>query len=166
MAADFRTAFTKSVQNVFETMLQLPVEVEPHIRRADAASFDVAATIEMSGDCVGLVRLLMEREPAQRILSLFAGVEATMDSPEFVDALGELASMVSGGAKVMFHGRQVSISVPSVHLGEHDTCMSEAGMPAIVLPCVTDCGRFVLEFALDDRFGASQNTAQPVAACA
>lgn len=146
------TPFIKSVQNVFATMLQLPVEVEqPEIKNGTTASYDVSAIIGMSGDCVGSVVLSFEQESALRIVALFTGCEVTADSSDFTDAVGELVNMISGGAKAMFVGRKASISTPSVVLGAKHVITSQKDMPVIVLPCVTDCGRFAIEIAIQDQ---------------
>lgn len=146
------TPFIKSVQNVFATMLQLPVEVEqPQIKDGSASSYDVSAIIGMSGDCVGSVVLSFEQESALRIVALFTGSEVSADSSDFTDAVGELVNMISGGAKALFVGRKASISTPSVVLGAKHVISSQKDMPVIVLPCVTDCGRFAIEIAIQDQ---------------
>ena len=158
------TPFIKSVQNVFATMLQLPVEVEqPQIKDGATANYDVSAIIGMSGDCVGSVVLSFEQESALRIVALFTGCEVTVDSSDFTDAVGELVNMISGGAKALFEGRKASISTPSVVLGAKHVISSQKDMPVIVLPCVTDCGRFAIEIAIQDQVEAS-DTAQTAAA--
>ena len=146
------TPFIKSVQNVFATMLQLPVEVEePQIKQAKATTYDVSAIIGMSGDCVGTVVLSFEEESALRIVALFTGAEVTSESPDFTDAVGELVNMISGGAKALFEGRKASISTPSVVLGANHIVSSQRDVPVILLPCVTDCGRFAIEIAIQDQ---------------
>ncbi|MEQ8845635.1 MAG: chemotaxis protein CheX [Phycisphaerales bacterium] len=157
------TPFIKSVQNVFATMLQLPVDVEePTIKQGKSTTYDVSAIIGMSGDCVGSVVLSFEQESALRIVSLFTGTEVTADSPDFADAVGELVNMISGGAKALFVGRKASISTPSVVLGPSHVVSSQKDMPVIVLPCVTDCGRFAIEIAIQDQV-ESESTDQQAA---
>jgi len=152
------TPFIKSVQNVFATMLQLPVEVEqPSIKDGNTATYDVSAIIGMSGDCVGSVVLSFEEESALRIVALFTGCEVTADSGDFTDAVGELVNMISGGAKALFEGRKASISTPSVVLGARHVISSQRDMPVIVLPCVTDCGRFAIEIAIQDQVESAES---------
>ena len=161
------TPFVKSVQNVFATMLQMPVEVEdPQIKQAKSTTYDVSAIIGMSGDCVGSVVLSFEQESALRIVALFTGIEVTVDSPDFADAVGELVNMISGGAKAMFEGRKASISTPSVVLGSSHVVSSQKDVPTIVLPCVTDCGRFAIEIAIQDQVESAGSGNQSAAASA
>ena len=159
--------FVKSVQNVFATMLQLPVEVEdPKIKDGKSTTYDVSAIIGMSGDCVGSVVLSFEQESALRIVALFTGAEASVDSSDFADAVGELVNMISGGAKAMFEGRKASISTPSVVLGANHVVSSQKDVPTIVLPCVTDCGRFAIEIAIQDQVESADASAQSAATSA
>ncbi len=159
--------FVKSVQNVFATMLQLPVEVEePKIKEGKSTTYDVSAIIGMSGDCVGSVVLSFEEESALRIVALFTGTEAAVDSPDFADAVGELVNMISGGAKAMFEGRKASISTPSVVLGSSHVVSSQKDLPTIVLPCVTDCGRFAIEIAIQDQVESADAESQSTATTA
>ncbi len=161
------TPFIKSVQNVFATMLQLPVEVEdPQIKQGKSATYDVTAIIGMSGDCVGSVVLSFEQESALRIVALFTGTEASVDSPDFADAVGELVNMISGGAKALFEGRKASISTPSVVLGSNHVVSTQTDVPTIVLPCVTDCGRFAIEIAIQDQVESADADSQSAATTA
>lgn len=159
------TPFIKSVQNVFATMLQLPVEVEdPKIKDGSSSTYDVSAIIGMSGDCVGSVVLSFELESALRIVALFTGSEIQSDSPDFADAVGELVNMISGGAKANFVGRKASISTPSVVLGARHVVSAQKDKPVIILPCVTDCGRFAIEVSIQDQVEATVHNAQAAAA--
>lgn len=159
------TPFIKSVQNVFATMLQLPVEVEdPKIKDGSSSTYDVSAIIGMSGDCVGSVVLSFELESALRIVALFTGSEVQSDSPDFADAVGELVNMISGGAKANFVGRKASISTPSVVLGARHVVSAQKDQPVIILPCVTDCGRFAIEVSIQDQVEAAGHDAQAAGA--
>jgi chemotaxis protein CheX len=148
----FITAFNKSISNVFSTMLQLPVEVgEPIIEKGDENPFDVTGIIGMSGDVVGSVALCFPSGSAERIVAIFTGEKMGIDSGDFPDAIGELVNMVAGGAKGMFEGRDVSISCPSVIVGEGHSVSRLKAVPRILIPCSTDCGEVVIEVAIQDR---------------
>lgn len=144
------TPFITSVQNVFSTMLQLPVEVrEPHLKREPKATHDVTAIIGMSGDVRGSVALGFPGDTAERVVALFVGAEVARDSADFADAVGELANMICGGAKAMFPDNGgVSISVPSVVVGAGHTVAQQTDTPCVVIPCDTDCGELMIEIAI------------------
>lgn len=147
----FITAFIKSISNVFTTMLQLPVEVgEPTIKMGDEEPFDVSGIIGMSGDVVGSVVLCFPGDAAERIVAIFTGEQMSIDSEDFPDAIGELVNMVAGGAKGMFDGRDVSISCPSVIVGQGHSVSRLKDVPCVLIPCSTDCGEVVIEVAIQD----------------
>jgi chemotaxis protein CheX len=118
MDAAYIVPFITSIQNVFSTMLQLPVEIgEPTVKPDGQPTFDVSGIIGMSGDVTGTIILSFPRETAERVVQLFAGMSMSADSADFADAIGELVNMVSGNAKALFPTKSVSISCPSVVVG-------------------------------------------------
>ena len=152
MDPKFISAFIKSISNVFSTMLQLPVEVgEPTIKMGDESPFDVSGIIGMSGEVVGSVVLCFPGDTAERIVAIFTGEQMSIDSDDFPDAIGELVNMVAGGAKGMFDDREVSISCPSVIVGEGHSVSRLKDVPCVLIPCSTDCGEVVIEVAIQDR---------------
>lgn len=149
------TPFITSIQNVFSTMLQLPVEIgDPYVKKQADPSFDVSGIIGMSGDTVGSVVLSFPGATAERIVALFCGEELALGSGDFNDAIGELVNMVSGGAKALFPGKKISISVPSVVNGKGHTIATPSDAPVICIPCTTDCGELHIQIAIVDRQNA------------
>lgn len=145
----FITPFIGSIQNVFSTMLQMPVTVlEPKIKQGNHATYDVSGIITMSGDVTGTIVLSFPSDTAERLVTLFVGMEMPKDSPDFVDAVGELVNMVSGNAKASFEGLNVAISCPSVIIGEHHAVATSTDAPCVVIPCETDCGEVAIEIAI------------------
>lgn len=156
MDASYITPFVSSIQNVFSTMLQLPVSInEPKVKDGPNPTHDVSGIIGMSGDVSGSIVLSFPRETAERIVALFCGEQMDADSGDFADAIGELVNMVSGGAKAQFpDGKKVSISVPSVVIGEGHTVANQTDAPCVMIPCDTDCGELVIEVAIKEREAA------------
>lgn len=155
MDASYIKPFIASIQNVFSTMLQLPVTVQaPKLKDGDATTFDVSGIIGMSGDAVGSVVLSFPRETAERVVALFSGTQLSADSADFADAIGELVNMVAGGAKALFGGKKVSISCPSVVIGQGHKLARQTDVPCVCIPCSTDCGDLNIEIAIQDRQAA------------
>jgi chemotaxis protein CheX len=146
----FITPFIASIQNVFSTMMQLPVTMgTPNIKMTPATTYDVSGIIGMSGDVTGNVVLSFPKSTATRVVQLLTGTEFSVDSPDFADAIGELTNMVAGGAKGMFQGKKkVSISTPSVVIGAGHTVARPREVPVICIPCQTDCGELIIEVAV------------------
>mgnify|MGYP000418635136 CR=1 FL=1 len=159
--------FVKSIQNVFETMLQLPVQIDnPELKKAGDPAFDVSGIIGMSGDVEGAIILSFPTTTAERVVSLFTGTELTHTHEDFPDAIGELVNMVSGGAKAQFSGKDVSISCPSVVIGTDHVVSSRKDVVCINIPCNSDVGHFCLEVAMrkgNSSAGSSEGTAKATA---
>lgn len=148
--------FIKSVQNVFETMLQLPVQMgAPELKHGGDSGHDVSAIIGMSGDVEGSVVLSFPTETAERVVALFTGTELDAGHEDFADAVGELVNMVSGGAKAQFTGKEVSISCPSVVVGQSHQVYGRKDVVAIAIPCDSDCGSFNVEVSIRQNTGAA-----------
>ena len=140
-----------SIQNVFSTMMQLPVTVQtPSLKGSSAVSYDVSGIIGFSGDVVGSIVLSFPNETAERIVALFCGQKLMSNTPDFADAVGELVNMISGGAKAQFKGKKVSISCPSVIVGPGHVVARQSDAPTIVIPCSTDCGTFAIEVTIHE----------------
>ena len=143
------TPFVMSVQNVFETMLQLPVQLgTPEMKRSCEPCHDVSGIIAMSGDMEGSIVLSFPTATAERVVALFVGEELTSTHEDFADAVGELVNMVSGGAKARFEGKQVSISCPSVVIGPGHQVHSRKDVVTVMIPCSSDVGDFAVEVSL------------------
>lgn len=142
-------AFVESVQHVFGMMLQCDVRTDqPRIERSDTRGHDVSAIIAFSGDMTGSIVLSFPVDTASRVATLLTGAEQTPDSPDFADALGEMANMVAGNAKSRFTDARVDIACPSVIIGPNHQVFSGRDLPRIDLPCDCDCGPFVIMVSL------------------
>ncbi len=155
MDSQFILPFIDSVHNVFETMLQFQVQVAtPSIKAADSSSHDVSGIIGMSGDVEGTIVLGFPTATAERAVSAFTGMEMDSQHEDFADAVGELVNMVSGGAKAKFTNRNVSITCPSVIVGQHHTVAGRKDMPTIHIPCTSDLGSFSVDVSIRDALAA------------
>jgi len=160
------TPFIQSVHHVFETMLQLQVEVgEPQWVDASGTPHDVSVVADVAGNLEGKVALSLDQETADRILALFTGLEVARESADLADAACELLGMICGAACAWFPDGQAVFSIPIMVHGVNPLAASvRNGAPAIVLPCATDCGHFVVEFSLEDRAEVGDRTGRPVCA--
>jgi len=159
MDASYITPFMTSIQNVFSTMFQLPVEIgEPRIKTESKTTHDVSGIIGVSGEMIGTIVLSMPSDTAESIVALFTGMEMTTESDDFADAIGELVNMISGNAKAEFQRKGVSISCPSVVIGAGHRVASNSGTPCVMIPCTTDCGEVVLEISLKETAEAENTT--------
>lgn len=149
MNIQFINAFIQAIENVYETMLHMKVQVgQPTLKKGAEPRYDVSGIIGISGDVVGVIVLSFPVKVAEQIASTFTGGEVTVDHEDFSDAIGEVVNMVSGNAKAKMPNTQSSISCPTVIVGEKHQVMHLRQYPAIELPCTCPAGEFVLEVSL------------------
>jgi chemotaxis protein CheX len=140
--------FIKATRNTFETMFQMEVECgAPALRKQETPTFDVSAIIGMSGDVEGSVVLSFPMETARRVVAVFTGMEAPTEQADLADAVGELVNIIAGGAKAQFSGKNVSISCPSVVIGQSHSVFGAKDVVCVTIPCTCDCGQFNVEVA-------------------
>jgi chemotaxis protein CheX len=138
-------AFLEATQAVFDTMLKLPVTFESPTLGSGGQAYDVSGVIGLSGDVVGSVTVGFGRLSAVQIASAFAGSRLEIGTPDFADAIGELANMIAGGAKAKFEGMKVSIGCPSVIVAPRHQITPPSNTAIICIPCNTAAGRFVID---------------------
>ncbi len=141
--------FIRAIRNVFATMLKTEVNVQkPHVKNDGRASADVSGVIGFTGGATGCVVLSFPKDVACRAASTFAGMQIALESPDLIDAIGELANMVAGNAKKDFEGARISISLPSVIIGENHIVGQSRMVPRLVIPCASPLGSFYVEVAM------------------
>jgi chemotaxis protein CheX len=151
--AQFVAHFVRSIKDVLHTMAKVTVTVgPPDLKKTPATTYDVSGIIGFSGEFTGSMVLSFTTKAAQAIVSSFAGAEIEAGSPDFADAVGELANMVAGSAKAAFGGT-TSITVPSIVMGAGHVIARLHDVPCIVIPCKTEHGDFAVEVNIKTRLG-------------
>ncbi len=144
--------FVVSIKQVFSTMAGVEVQVlKPKNKAGHHQPVGVSGVIGFSGDAAGACLLCFPTDVACKLASAFSGEEMTGDNGDFTDAIGELANMVAGGAKAHFDGLAVSISLPSVVIGDpHAVIVTgvPSDAPRLIIPCQTELGQFHVEVAM------------------
>lgn len=137
--------FVNSVRQVFTKMVNVPTTVAGvQIKGTPGPSYDVSGIIGFSGEVSGSVVVSFQKEAAVRLVNALAGMEIEYASPDFTDAIGELANMIAGSAKKDL-GVVANISIPSVILGGGHIVARLSDVPCIVIPCTTPVGDFAVE---------------------
>lgn len=130
-------------------MLNLEVSFDkPNLKTDAKASHDVSGIIGLSGDAVGAVIMSFPKPAALRIAGALAGVTFREMDEDFADAIGEIANMVAGNAKKDLEGLNVSISVPSVIIGQNHQVKATKLLPRLAIPCSTPIGSFIVEVGM------------------
>jgi chemotaxis protein CheX len=153
-SAEFIVHFITSIREVLRTMAQVTVTVgAPTLKKSPTTTYDVSAIIGFSGEIVGSMVLSFQKGTAEAIVTSFAGSPISPDSPDFADAVGELANMIAGSAKTSFGGG-TNISVPSIILGTGHTIARLQEVPCLIIPCHTVAGSFAVEVNIKPINGA------------
>ncbi len=140
--------FVNSVRQVFSTMVGVPVTVDrPSIKSSPGAMYDVSSIIGFSGDVVGSVVVSYQEAAALKLVEAFAGTALELLSPDFADAVGELANMIAGSAKKDL-GVNASITIPNVVVGPAHSIARLKDVPCLVIPCKTPVGDFAVEISI------------------
>jgi len=137
--------FVKSTMNVFTTMVKIkPNITAPYLKEDGHTTYDVSGIIGFSGGLLGSVIVSFQMETAHQLVNALVGAEVETNSPDFADAVGELANMIAGNAKKDL-GLVTSIGVPSVVIGNCHIICRLTGVPCVVIPCHTSVGDFAVE---------------------
>jgi chemotaxis protein CheX len=145
-----------SIRSLFNTMIKVPVTIQrPHVKVSPLTTYDVSGIIGLSGELIGSIVLSFQKDTAVKLVSAFAGMTLEATSPDFPDAVGELANMVAGGAKKAF-GVMANITVPSVIIGSGHTIARLSDVPCLVVPCQTPVGDFAVEINIKQVTGSEQ----------
>jgi chemotaxis protein CheX len=137
--------FVNSVRSVFQTMVKVETTVNrPHLKTDATPSYDVSSIIGFTGDVIGNVVISLQLAAAKHLVAAFAGMQMEPGTPDFADAIGELANMIAGGAKKHL-GTAASITVPTVIIGSGHQIARLSDVPCLVIPCQTPVGNFAVE---------------------
>ncbi len=138
-----------SIKDVFSMMLQMPVTIgKPQLKNDNEPRYDISCIIGLSGSITGSVVITLSEEVAFELASALSGEEVTKIDEDCIDAIGEIANMIAGGAKKDFPGDN-SISVPGVVVGKHKV-MYPKGIPIISIPCDTAKGMLLVDIAFKE----------------
>jgi chemotaxis protein CheX len=137
--------FVNSARTVLSTMAGIETTVaKPFLRNDTVLKHDVSGIIGFTGGVEGSVVIGLDLPVAKSIVKAFAGMELDADSPDFSDAVGELANMIAGSAKRHLNA-VAGISVPTVVIGIGHSTARLRDVPCVVIPCSTPNGDFSVE---------------------
>ncbi|MHB1034928.1 MAG: chemotaxis protein CheX [Pirellulales bacterium] len=149
MRAEYINPFITSLANVFRTMLDCDVQRgKPRLKDNTIPMHEVSGVIGLSGNAVGLVVLSLSESVALGAASVLLMSEATEINADVVDAVGELANMVTGQAKAELEEYALSVSLPSVITGRDHQVRFPSNVTPICVPFETPWGPLTLEVGL------------------
>lgn len=117
-------AISKASREVFETMLNLPLEVDPSVMRTviEPETFHgVVALVGVAGSWTGTGHLSCSPPFAQRVAGALLMTEYDAVDKEVLDAVAEVANMIVGNVKTIFEEKlgPLGLTVPTVIFGRN-----------------------------------------------
>ncbi len=117
-------AISKASREVFETMLNLPLDVEPSVMRqaiSPEAFHGVVALVGVAGAWTGAGHMSCTPQFAQRLAGALLMTEYDSVNEEVLDAVAEVANMIIGNVKTIFEERlgPLGLTVPTVIFGRN-----------------------------------------------
>lgn len=146
---EFVNPFLDATSAVFKTMLNTELKRGAlYLRQGMTLSHEISGIIGLSGKAKGTVLLGMNSDFAIAVTEKLLGEKPDGITPEVIDAVGELANMIAGGAKTRLEELNMSISLPSVIAGKNHTVSFPSGAVPIGIPFESDLGAFSVEVSL------------------
>lgn len=114
-------AVIQGVKETFRTMMNLSVEEQTPVLRAEPISFDgVSAIIGMVGKVTGSMSIHCPEPTALKLTAKLLGLEVTSVNTDVKDAVGEIINVIAGVAKrkASEHESVFEISIPTIITGK------------------------------------------------
>jgi chemotaxis protein CheX len=143
--AEHINPFIKATVQTFSSMMA--TEIKPGkigLKSADPLRCDVSGIIGLSGGARGSVALSFPRITALKVMSAFVGEKILALDKETLDGIGELANIVAGAAKQDLDQYRITISLPTVILGDGHELVGPTNVPELVVPFDSPHGAFFL----------------------
>ena len=149
---EISAAVQSAAQEVFSTMLQLPLEPgAAHDEVEEPENFDgVVALVGIAGSWSGTGRVACSPQFACRVAGALLMQPYESVNEEVLDAVAEVANMIIGNVKTIFEEKlgPLALSVPTVIFGRNYRTHS-AGIPKwTVMPFCSETERWDISFCL------------------
>lgn len=142
--AEHVNPFIKATIETFTAMVN--VKVTPgkvKLKGKEDSDYDVSGIIGLGGGAKGSVAVSFPRLSALAMVRAFTG-EKVVTNTVMVDAIGELANIIAGAAKKDLTQYKISISLPTVVMGEKHAINGPVDTINMVVPFDSECGKFYL----------------------
>jgi chemotaxis protein CheX len=121
---EIEQAVSRAARDVFETMLNLPLEVDPSVMRTtiEPQSFHgVVALVGVAGSWTGTGHISCSPEFARRLAGALLMAEYDSVNDDVLDAVAEVANMIVGNVKTFFEEKlgPLGLMVPTVIYGRN-----------------------------------------------
>ena len=125
---DIKTSVTKSVLDVFDTMLSLQMEPTQENDAQDLKEMRIAGSVNFAGQVSGIIHIHVSKEFALIMTSAMLGMtpDEIEGDDEIKDVISELSNIIGGNLKSFFNdsGFYCALSTPSITMGDDFTIKS------------------------------------------
>ncbi len=148
MKVQYVNSILNSVKSVFISMLDMRVEFKNPTRKDLChPSYDFSSIIEISGDVSGCIVLSFPSEMAKHMASEILDEQCSEINEDVMDAINEIANMVTGMADTELEMENVSYSLPTVIAGKGRISYADRAF-VFCMPCIMKAGTFEVDIAL------------------
>ena len=146
MQVEFINPFVSAACDVFQAMLACDLTRGTlGLKRNNTPEFEVSGLIGLSGRCQGMVVFSVGRDTALAATEIMLGQRPDGINAQVVDAVGELANMIAGAAKVQLEQYELRIGLPSVICGKNHFINFPSNSTPINLPFQSKIGPICIE---------------------
>lgn len=125
---DIKTSVTKSVLDVFDTMVSLQMEPAQENDLQDLKEIRITGSVNFAGQVSGIIHIHVNKEFALIMTSAMLGMtpEEIEGDDEIKDVISELSNIIGGNLKSFFNdsGFYCALSTPSITMGDDFTIKS------------------------------------------
>lgn len=146
MNVEYINPFITSTMKVFSTMLNVEL-TRGRIYKKESFNpeCEVSGIVGLSGRARGTVVLSLNRSTAIAVAEILLGERPPEINRDVVDAVGELANMVVGAAKVQLEEFELSLTIPTVIAGKCFCVEFPSNVPPICIPFDSPWGALTVE---------------------
>ena len=127
--------FVAAVEECFDMMMGCEVTAgDPYVVKAASCEQDINAMIGLSGGLPGNVIVGVDRQLAIEFTENVIGHSTDTIDEQVIDAMGEIANMIVGGAKCNLSQYKLSMSLPTVICGKGLTINFPSGVRPALIP--------------------------------
>jgi len=146
MKQEYISAFTKSILELFESMLDCTVMIsEATPSKAEEENPDIIGLIGLSGTARGILALKFPVKTALAVVGKLIGQELQTIGPAVIDGVGELVNIVAGSAKREFEKHSISLSLPTVVRGNIYRLQNLSDLEWLTASFESELGNFSME---------------------
>lgn len=149
---EYLNPFITSIISLFDTMLDVKIaRGTPFINVNPLPEHEVSGIIALTGKAKGAAVVSLGTETAIRCTERLLGERPSEINSDVIDAVGELANIVAGGAKAQLQQLDMSLGLPSVITGKDHAIGFPSDLTPVCIPFECDWGPVSLQVGLMDQ---------------